>query len=281
MTRVEEVFELELCGGAVERRYRSARSDVEAMPWGTLRTAHLHPDTLAETQMMWSVAAFQEHRTGAHCAQALRALFECRAPLDLVGVFSRFPLDEVAHVEMAARMASELGNVTEVRYAEEDVIREPPATASPLMRASELVVRVFCVGESLSIPLLHLAWRDADQPLSRAVLGRIVRDEAAHGTVGWTFLDWAEPLLDDDDRVRLATVANDAIGEILKLWARLKARPSGPRSWRNGMGWVGDERYLRAAEVALAKRVVAPLLRRDIVVDLSVLPAGVHAALAG
>jgi hypothetical protein len=210
------------------------------------------------------VAAFKS------TAPVLRALFECRAPLDLVGVFSRFPLDEVAHVEMAARMASELGNVTAVRYADEDVIREPPATASALMRASELVVRIFCVGESLSIPLLHLAWRDADQPPVAL----------ARGTVGWTFLDWAEPLLDDDDRVRLAAVANDAIAEILKLWARLKARPSGPRALRNGMGWVGDERYLRAAEVALAKRVVAPLLRRNIVVDLAALPAAVHAALA-
>ena len=31
-----ELFELELLGGATESRYRRARPEVEAMPWGTL-----------------------------------------------------------------------------------------------------------------------------------------------------------------------------------------------------------------------------------------------------
>ena len=280
MSRVEDIFELELIGGAVERRYRAARNDVESLPWGTLDVSRLTPEALHEARLMWSVAAFQEHRTGAHCAQTLRSLFECRAPVDLTAVFARFPLDEIAHVEMAARMASELGNVVAVRYAEDDVIREPPATATPLLRAAELVTRVFCVGESLSIPLLHAAWRDADQPLSRAVLGRIVRDEAAHGTVGWTFLDWAAALIDDDDRAVIGRVADDAIGEIIKLWQRIRQRAPGPRGERNGIGWIGDARYLREAEAAMAKRVVAPFLARRIPIDTARLPAGVLAVLA-
>lgn len=279
MSGDEEFFELELIGGAVERRYRSARTDIEAMPWGTLDVSRLHPDTLAEAQQMWSVAAFQEHRTGAHCAQTLSALFECRAPVDLTAVFARFPLDEVAHVEMAARMASELGGVVAIRYSDDDVIRAATGTTS-LRRAAELVARVFCVGESLSIPLLHAAWRDADQPLSRAVLGRIVRDEAAHGTVGWTFMDWAAALLDDDDRRFIGGVADGAIGEILKLWRQIEARPAGPRGDRNGMGWIGDAVYLRAAERALARRVIAPFLERSIPVDISALPPGVTQALS-
>ena len=31
-----ELFELELLGGNVERRYRKMRPEVEAMPWGTI-----------------------------------------------------------------------------------------------------------------------------------------------------------------------------------------------------------------------------------------------------
>jgi len=34
--------------------------------------------------------------------------------------------------------------------------------------------------------------------LPKAILGRIVRDEAAHGTFGFTFLDWALGKMGDD-----------------------------------------------------------------------------------
>ena len=36
------------------------------------------------TSKSWTGAAFQEHRTGAACAETLRCLIEARAPLDLV-----------------------------------------------------------------------------------------------------------------------------------------------------------------------------------------------------
>ena len=36
--------------------------------------------------------------------------------------------------------------------------------------------------------------------------GRIVKDEAAHGVFGYTFLDWAEPLLSAEDKAHLARV---------------------------------------------------------------------------
>src|SRR5690349_14776301 len=96
----EEVFELELLGAATERRYRAARSDTLAMPWGTLDVSRLTKEQVSEAQRLWTAAAFQEHRTGAQCSATLRALFECRAPIDLIAVFSRFPLDEVVHVEL-------------------------------------------------------------------------------------------------------------------------------------------------------------------------------------
>ena len=54
-----------------------------------------------------------------------------------------------------------------------------------------MIARFFCVGEALSIPLLRGTWHAARHPLPRAVLGRIVKDEAAHGVFGFMFLDWA------------------------------------------------------------------------------------------
>src|SRR5262245_60251481 len=104
-----ELFELSMLGGAAERRYRRLRPEVEGLPWGSLQPSQ-YPSTLVEAgRRTWTEAAFQEHRTGAACAATLKALIAARAPLDLIGMATRFPLDEMVHVEMCARLAMELG----------------------------------------------------------------------------------------------------------------------------------------------------------------------------
>jgi len=185
-----------MLGDLFERRYRKMRPEVEAMPWGTLDTKGIPEPAVILARKAWTGAAFQEHRTGIACAATLRALLECRAPLDLIALAARFPLDEIVHVELCARMAMALGGGAELRYADSAICADANPALPPLLRATELVVRNFCVGEAVSIPLLHGAWMHATHPLAHAVLGRIVRDEAAHGIVGWSFLDWALPQLD-------------------------------------------------------------------------------------
>ena len=150
-----ELFELELFGDGIERRYRKMRPEIEQMPWGTLDPRDYPEHLVIAARRSWTGAAFQEHRTGVASAATLRALFEARAPVDLIALATRFPLDEIVHVELCARLAMELGGGTEVRYEPDDVISDPPEDLSPLMRASTLVVQNFCVGEALSIPMLR------------------------------------------------------------------------------------------------------------------------------
>src|SRR5260370_770278 len=104
--------------GAWGRRYRHARPEVEAMPWGTLDPDDYSAEELGAAHSAWTSAAFQEHRTAAACASTLRALVEAGAPLDLIAVFARFPLDEIVHVELCARMAMALGGGSALRYAD-------------------------------------------------------------------------------------------------------------------------------------------------------------------
>ena len=88
-----ELFELELYGGGVERRYRKLRPEIEAMPWGTLDTSKIPERARILARKAWTAAAFQEHRTGLACSATLRALFECRAPLDLLILSSLYCLN--------------------------------------------------------------------------------------------------------------------------------------------------------------------------------------------
>ena len=258
------LFELELLGGPMERRYRKARPEVEAMPWGTLDLRGVAEPVLVAARRSWTSAAFQEHRTASACCATLRALVEARAPLDLIAAFARFPLDELVHVELCARMATELGGGTELWHEPTAMAADADPSLDALWRACELVARNFCVGEALSIPLLHGTWVRATLPLPRAVLGRIVRDEAAHGVFGWTFLDWALPLLSDDGVELIRRTAQAAIGEIMRLWDDIRRRPPAPEGAGHALGWMTSDEYLRLAARALRTRVIAPFAARGI-----------------
>jgi hypothetical protein len=256
-----EIFELELFGEGIERRYRKARPEVEAMPWGTIDVKPIPERALLLGRKAWTGAAFQEHRTGIACTATLRALMECRAPIDLVATASRFPLDEMVHVELCARMAMELGGGTEIEYDPDEVIYDANPALPPLLRAADLIVRFFCIGEALSIPLIRGTWHAASHPLSKAVLHRIVKDEAAHGTFGFTFLDWAAPNLTPDDFKYLGEQADMAIRSVYKMWEKIRTRRPEPTDDHAGgaLAWMQTDAYLALAEKSLEKQVRRPL----------------------
>lgn len=264
MNDVGTLFELELLGGPTERRYRKMRPEVEQMPWGTMDLSQMRPEDLVAARKAWTGAAYQEYRTGIACTATLRALMEAQAPLDLIAVASRFPLDEMVHVELCARMAEECGGGTEVRYDPDFVVVEANPSHRPLLRLCELAVRFFCVGEAISIPLLRATWHHAKHPLPKSVLGRIVKDEAAHGVFGFTVLDWARDALTEADRVHLGQQADLGLVYLQRQWADLARRPQSASHQGSALGWMQTEPYLAAAKVALQRDVVAPLRRRGI-----------------
>lgn len=261
---MSEVFELELLGGDVERRYRKMRPEVTEMPWGTLDLSQYSPELLLAARRSWTGAAFQEHRTGAACASALQALIEARAPLDLIATATRFPLDEMVHVELCARIAMELGGAIELHHEPGQLIGGYGDSPDPLLRASQLVVAYFCVGEALSIPLLYGTYKAAKHPLTKAVLHRIVHDEADHGTFGWLYLDWALPLLSKDEIDSLGRIAGSAIEIIRGNWEEIKRQPKVQDEAIYDLGWLGTDEYLELAERSLQKQVIAPLTARGV-----------------
>ena len=69
------LFELEMVGGAFERRYRRVRPEVEEMPhWGTTDVRNIPDSELIASRKAWTGAAYQEYRTAVACTATLRAL---------------------------------------------------------------------------------------------------------------------------------------------------------------------------------------------------------------
>jgi hypothetical protein len=264
MAGPRELFELGMLGGSLERQYRRMRPEVERLPWGTLDPTRHPPALVHAARRSWTLAAFQEHRTGAACAATLEALIAARAPVDLIAVATRFPLDELTHVEMCARLAAELGGGTPLLHEPNAMVPHPSPERPPLVRAAELVVRVFCVGEAVSIPLLRGTARASTHPLVRAVMQRIVKDEAAHGRFGWLFLDWALALLDDEARAHLRAIAADEMDKLRRSWDAI-VPPAEEVADVHALGWMESRAYVELARKSLVSDVIEPLRARGLV----------------
>ena len=166
---------------------------------------------------------------------------------------------------MCARLVAELGAGAPLFFDPSDLTRVAKASHSPLLRALELIVFNFCVGEALSIPMLRSSWKLADEPLIKAVLGQIVRDEAAHGQFGFMVLEWAKEETSDGDRAYLSEVASQAVAQLRKTWQALAETPVS--STRTRLGWMEKTSYLALADQSLERAVVVPLAKYGIYVS--------------
>ena len=259
----DTLFQLELLGEGTERRYRRMRPEVEELPWGTLDRARYPERAVIAARQAWTISAFQEHRTAAACADTLSALVAAMAPLDLVAMATRFPLDEVVHIELCVRLANEIGGGAPLLHDPARLIPKPKPGLSPLLHAADLIVRHFCVGEAISVPLLRGTWHATTHPLTRGVLGWIVKDEAAHGEFGWMFLDWADDQLTDADRAHLRAVAAEAIEDMERSWAQVERR-SADAALGAELGWLAPRAYVALGRRAMQEKVLAPLKERGL-----------------
>jgi hypothetical protein len=260
-----ELFELSLHGGAPERRYRRLRPEVERFPWSRFRTPRSSPAALEAARRAWTQAALQEYASADAHASMLRALVRARAPLDLSAVASRFPLDELAHAELCARLATLLGGGAPIRYEPKQLYAERRPGQHPAeLEAADIVIWNCCVSESWSHALLTALWHAEKDELFRGVRARIAKDEAVHARFGWIYLDWLAPDLGKAEKDWLGRSAAKAVKAVAAgITATEKMgeehfEPSSP------LGGLGREGYVSLARQALEERVRAPLAERGI-----------------
>jgi hypothetical protein len=249
-------FELAMIGGPWGRRLAPRRAWVDELPWNEPL-----PQDAAGARVVWTRTAFSEYASAAAFAEIAAALLAAGAPIDLVAAAGDFVVDEIVHTEVAARLAAALGGAVTLEVDLTRLVRPATAAAAsdPLLAAAELIVRTSCVGEALTIPMLKLSRQLAGSPLIEAALTAIVGDESGHAQLGWWFLDWAEPRLDDAARRHLGEIAGAAIGGFAPL-LQGNCRHS-------GLGAVACDRYDGAFTAALSRAVVGPLAERGIAVS--------------
>lgn len=249
------LFELGWQGGAAAAHFRRSRPGVDDMPWGTLDARRYPAELVERARLAWTEGAVSEYASAAAFAALLSDLLAARAPVDLVGMAGEFIADEMLHTELNARVATELGGGAP--YLVDWSALAPPVTdgAPPLERAIERAVRLCCVGETLSAPLLAATARVAAHPLTKAVLSRIAREEPPHARLGWLVLDWAGPL-EPALAARLVEAAVDTARDY-DAYFRAPARDVEEEGFRladvRALGWLEAPAWARHARRALRR----------------------------
>jgi hypothetical protein len=245
-------FELTWRGGATERRLHHRRRGSEDLPWGSVDLASLPVDVAEEARKIWTNGTFTEYASAAAFSALTGALLECGAPVDLIAFSADVVVDELFHVELSARLTSELGGAVPLEF---DLAKIAPATTPgvrPLMRAAELAVTTSCVSEALSVPAMSRSRALATLPLMQAVLDLLLADEGPHARIGWWFLEWAD--LTSEEERSLGDLAMSTIEVYAPLWQDTSCGVCGH-----------DERGREMLRTAVQNKIAAPLAKRGIV----------------
>jgi len=254
---MSRAFELAMIGGPWGRRLAPRRAWIDELPWNEPL-----PQDATGARLVWTRTAFSEYASAAAFAEIAAALLAAGAPIDLVAAAGDFIADEIVHTEVAARIAAALGGAVALEVDLTRLVRPPTpaAAADPVLAAAELIVRTSCVGEALTLPMLKLSRQLAGSPLIEAALTAVAGDESGHAQLGWWFLDWAEPRLDDAARRHLGEIAGAAVRSFAPLLDG-DCRHS-------GLGAVACDRYDGAFTAAVSRAVVGPLAARGIAVSV-------------
>lgn len=134
----------------------------------------------------WRNRAEAEYSSAAVAARVVHNLIATGMPRALIHTGQRIVNDELDHAELSLGVWRALGGEGEVQV---DVTRLTPPEGAPLLLLAEDVLRAFCVGETVAVPLFAAMRAGAEHPAVLSALERILRDEAVHRAFGWDALE--------------------------------------------------------------------------------------------
>lgn len=161
---------------AVEPRAKSGRKPHEAQASSVVRNE-------------WLRRIEAEYRSATIAQHATLWLMQLGAPPSLLRAGLRIVSDELAHAASSHRVYVRAGGEGGPRLAQESLglVRRSAALDED---AARVVVDVFCIGETVAVPLFRWLREECSVEVARKALDRILRDEVRHRDFGWTVLPW-------------------------------------------------------------------------------------------
>ncbi len=193
------------CSGTpVEGWYRDVAAAVARCAPGDARfdAGAYGPELLARLRGLWLHRMESEHRSTAVFASLAWQFMEAGAPLDMKAMALSMAQDELRHTELCARVVEAAGGVARVEV-ERPVSRMPEHRGcSPEERALRNVIFGSCLSEVVNCARFVALLDATEDPYLRDVTRQLLADEAAHGQLGYHYLEAWRPWLDARPDVR-------------------------------------------------------------------------------
>jgi hypothetical protein len=134
----------------------------------------------------WARRVEAEYRSAAFSQELALWLLRIGASVDLVREAQAIAGEELDHAERSMGvLVATGGSVGPLDRATLAIVRTAAPLEHDLLRAG---VEMFCVGETLAVPLFRRMLDGATVPIVRRTLTRILADEARHRRFGWTLV---------------------------------------------------------------------------------------------
>jgi hypothetical protein len=156
---------------------------------------------------VWCGRIEAEYRSAAITQEVVLWLLQIGASPDLVRAGLRIVEDELVHAEMSRDVWAAAGGsgIVPIDRASLGVARAHSVLEHDV---TDAIVRVFCLGETVAVPLFQNLRRGATVPIAKKAFDRILKDEVRHRDFGWMALSW---LLERPDRDLLARIIHDGL----------------------------------------------------------------------
>ena len=137
----------------------------------------------------WRARIAAEYTSAAITQHLVLWLIQSGAPPDLIDAGLAIVGDELVHSRMSHDVYTAAGGTEPPALVREalGLDRHAPRLEDDILR---IAVRVFCLGETIAVPLFRHLRADCTEPVARNALDRILRDEVRHREFGWDLLDW-------------------------------------------------------------------------------------------
>ncbi|NUP08911.1 MAG: ferritin-like domain-containing protein [Polyangiaceae bacterium] len=137
----------------------------------------------------WAGRIEAEYRSAAITQETVLWLIQIGASPDLVRAGLRIVDDELVHAEMSRKVWSAAGGeaLAPLDRGSLGLRREHEVLEHDVVSA---IVKVFCLGETVAVPLFANLRKHTTVPVARRALDRILKDEVRHRDFGWTCLEW-------------------------------------------------------------------------------------------
>lgn len=160
----------------------------------------------------WRARIAAEYTSAAIAQQVTLWLIQAGAPPDLIDAGLAIVRDELEHSRLSHEVYVAAGGTEPPALIREQLGLE---RRSPILELDLLtaIVQVFCLGETVAVPLFRHLREACTEPVARAALDRILCDEVRHRDFGWDTLDW----------LFTTPIADQIIGWVTEHWPALHA----------------------------------------------------------